>query len=148
MFAGLVESAPNNTIKNGLRTYNPAIPTNDNIKALKSCKKTPIIDTLNFLMSSPSSFPSSTMKDDAIHLLCLKIKNFFPDVCQICNKSYSVQLDDRPLISCGGCGQEVHRPCYLNLLKSMNLLNDTEELSHFIYKIPGIYYLCPSCQDR
>ena len=146
--AGLVESAPNDTIKNCLRTYNPAIPTNDNIKALKSCKKTPIIDTLNFLMSSPSSFPSSTMKDDAIHLLCLKIKNFFPDVCQICNKSYSVQLDDRPLISCGGCGQEVHRPCYLNLLKSMNLLNDTEELSHFIYKIPGFYFLCPSCQDE
>ena len=145
--AGLVESAPNDTIKNCLRIYNPAIPTNDNIKALKSCRKTPIIDTLNYLMSSPS-FSSNTIKDDAIHLLCLKIKSFFPDVCQICNKSYSVKLDDRPLISCGGCGQEVHRPCYLNLLKSMNLLNESEELSHLIYKIPGFLYLCPTCQDE
>ena len=146
--AGLVESAPNDTIKTCLRIYNPEIPTRDNIKALKSCRKLPIIETLNFLMTSTSSLSDKVTKDDAIHLLCLKIKNFFPDVCQICKESYSFNLNDSPLISCGACGQEVHRLCYLDLLKSMNLVNEKEELRHIIYNIPGLYYLCPPCQDE
>ena len=146
--AGLVESAPNDTIKNCLRIYNPEIPTRDNIKALKLCRKLPIIETLNFLMKPSSSLSDKVTKDDAIHLLCLKIKNFFPDICQICKESYSFNLNDSPLISCGACGQEVHRLCYLDLFKSMNLVNENEEVRHLIYKIPGFYYLCPPCQDE
>ena len=30
----------------------------------------------------------------------------------------------------------------------MNLVNEKEELHQLIYKIPGFYYLCPSCQDE
>lgn len=147
--AGLVENAPTDVIKNCLRMYNPELPTKDNIKALKSCRKSPIIETLDYLTTSSSSLPSNNLnKDDAIHLLCLKIKNFFPDVCQICQESYSCKLNDKPLISCGACGQEVHRPCYLKLLMSMNLLNEHEKLCNLIFKIPGFCYLCPACQDE
>ena len=110
--------------------------------------KLPIIETLNFLMTPTSSISDKVTKDNAIHLLCLKIKNFFPDICQICKESYTFNLNDSPLISCGSCGQEVHRLCYLDLLKRMNLVNEKEELHQLIYKIPGFYYLCPSCQDE
>ena len=50
-------------------------------------------------------------------------------------------------MKCGSCGQEVHRPCYLKLLKSMNLLNENEEMAVTFYRIPEMYYLCASCQN-
>ena len=145
VLAELVEKAQNDSIRNCLRLYDPEKPSEDNIKALKSCRKGPIIETLNFLAKTKIE---DLKKDEAIDKLCLKIKNYFPDICQICDQSYTVKFDDKFLMKCGSCGQEVHRPCYIKLLKTMNLLDENEELRNIVYNIPGMYYLCPSCQNE
>ena len=111
---------------------------------MKSCRKDSIIETLNFLSKALNE---GINKDDAIDKLCMKIQNFFPDFCQVCEQSYIVKYEDKHLMKCGSCGQEVHRPCYLKLLKSMNLLNENEEMADTFYRIPGMYYLCASCQN-
>jgi len=144
--AELAEQAPNNKIRDCIRTYDPEKPTIQNVKALKACLKDTIMETLMFLSKIPIA--NNINKDEAVSKLCLKIKNFFQDICQICNESYTIKLDHQPLLSCGSCGQEVHRQCYGNLFKSMNLLNDKKELSYLIFNIPGIHYLCPSCQEE
>ena len=143
VLAELVEKAQNDSIRNCLRLYDPEKPSKDNIKALKSCRKGTIIETLNFLAKTKIE---DLKKDEAIDKLCLKIKNYFPDICQICDQSYTVKFDDKFLMKCGSCGQEVHQPCYIKLLKTMNLLDENEELRDLVYNIPGIYYLCQSCQ--
>ena len=124
--AELIEIALNDKIRDCIRLYNPEKPSKDNKKALKACRKDSIIETLNFLSKATNE---DMNKDIAIDKLCLKIKNFFPDICQICDQSYIVKYEDKPLLNCGSCGQEVHRLCYLKLLRSMKLINDNEEMS-------------------
>jgi len=87
-------------------------------------------------------------KEAAVNKLCMKIKTFFKDTCQLCNEAYTTKLNHQPLMHCGSCGQKVHRQCYVNLLKSMNLLDENEQMRHLIFNIPGIYYLCSLCQDE
>jgi len=143
--AELAEEAHNDTIRNCIRIYNPEKPTKHNIKVLKSsCRKDTILETLNFLMKSNQNLN----KDEAAEKMCLKIQSYFPDICPVCEKSYSVKYQDNPLMHCGSCGQEVHQPCYLKLLKSMNLLDKNKELKDLIHKIPGMYYLCSPCQEK
>ena len=144
----LAEHASNDTIRDCIRTYNPEKPTKQNVKALKTCLKDTIMETLMFLSKTSSVDTTIKNKDEAVNKLCLKIKNFFQDKCQICDETYTIKLDDQPLRNCGSCGQEVHRRCYVNILKRMNLLNEKQELTHLIFGIPGIYYLCPSCQEE
>eukprot|EP00111_Clytia_hemisphaerica_P023330 TCONS_00068659-protein len=119
-------------------------PTKDNIKTLKSCRKDPIMETLNFL----SKTTNIMNKDEAIENLCVVIQSYFPDICQICNQSYRVKMHDDSLLKCGSCGQEVHRPCFLKLLKNINLIDQDEELRDLIYQIPGMFYLCQHCQEN
>ena len=145
IIAELALKAPNDIIKGCIKTYDPEKPTQQNIKLLKACRKDTITQTLEFL--SKSSVADSK-KEDMIDKLCLKIKNFFPETCQICDISYSVKLEDKPFLKCGSCGQEVHRQCYLKLLKKINLIDENEELREILCKIPGIFYLCPSCQEE
>ena len=47
--AELVQKAPKNTIKGCIRAYDPAKPTQQNIKALRSYCKEAIFETLKFL---------------------------------------------------------------------------------------------------
>uniref|UniRef100_A0A7M5VCZ5 Uncharacterized protein n=1 Tax=Clytia hemisphaerica TaxID=252671 RepID=A0A7M5VCZ5_9CNID len=41
------------------------------------------------------------------------------------------------------CGQEVHRECYLNILKDMNLVDHNEAIRDRLFKIQ-----CQSCQEN
>ena len=107
IIAELALKAPNDIIKGCIKTYDPEKPTQQNVKSLKACRKDTIKQTLKFLSKVTAK---DSKKEDMIDKLCLKIKNFFPDTCQICNLSYSFKLEDRPLLKCGSCGQEVHRP--------------------------------------
>ena len=49
---------------------------------------------------------------------------------------------------CAMCGQEAHKPCYLNLLKKRNLINEKEKVRSTLFDIPGMYFLCPTCQGK
>ena len=85
----LVEIAHNDKIRDCIRLYDTEKPTKDNKKSLKSCRKDSIIETLNFLSKALNE---GINKDDAIDKLCMKIQNFFPDFCQVCEQSYIVKM--------------------------------------------------------
>ena len=146
ILAELALESPNEDIRNCVKAYDPEKPTKQNAKALKICKKTTIINTLEFL--SKQSIDADTNKEDIIQKLCLKIQNYFPDICQICNSSYTFKFHDKAFMQCVSCGQEVHKDCYLKLLKDMNLINENEEIRDSLFNIPGICYLCPACQQE
>ena len=102
--------------------YDPALRTASNIKKLnKSHLKNTILETLSFLSNKTIQEHN---KNRLIDMLCLKIKNFFPDVCQLCNEHCSVKIGDKNFLSCASCGQEVDHKCYLQLFKKMNLLDE------------------------
>ena len=145
IIAELAGKAPSTVIRDCIRAYNPENPTKQNAKALKAFPKDVINATLKFLSRRNSI---NANKNDLINMLCLKIKNFFPDICQVCHNSYTFKIDDVCFLSCASCGQEVHRPCYLQLLKDMNLIDEEENIRDMLFKIPGFFFLCPSCQEE
>jgi len=141
----LALQAPNQQIKSCIQTYDPEKPTKTNIKTLsETFRKDTIIDTLNFLSKQK---PEHANKDDLVQKLCFKIQNYFPDTCQICSSSYTFKFDDKSFLQCVSCGQEAHKQCYLNLLKDMNLVDENDAIRDTLFKIPGIFFLCQSCQD-
>ena len=145
VIAELVHDAPTDQIKECLRTYDPEIPTQQNVKSLRRMHNRDVIhDSLSYLCKGTQF---TNKKDELIDKLCLKIKTFFPDVCQICDKKYMFKLIDNELLCCASCGQEVHRQCYLELLKKMNLIDEKEKIVEFLFEIPGLFFLCPACQQ-
>jgi len=137
--------APNLQIKNCINTYDPEKSTKENCKVLNSKWNKPVImETVEFL--SRQKVEKET-KDDLVQKLCLKIKNYFPDICQICNTSYSFKFQDQAFMHCSMCGQEVHKSCYLKLLKKMNLINENEKV-RTLFDIPGVFFLCLNCQGK
>ena len=138
--------APEPHIKMCLQSYNPEQPTKYIANTLsKNFKKDTIFDTLNFLSKGNAE---KANKNDLVQKLCLKVKSYFPDICQICNATYVFNFDDKPLLECESCGQEVHRECYVNLFKEMNLLDENEVIRDTLFKIPGISFLCQSCHSE
>lgn len=145
--AELAEQASTPKIRDCLRSYNPENPTKENVTSLKSSfSKDIIMDTLSFLSKAPVD--PIRLKDEAVKKLCLKIKNYFEDICQICTEPYRIKLDHQPFMNCIVCGQEVHKQCYIEHLRSMNLLNENKELRCPIFNIPGVCYICTSCQMK
>ena len=67
-----------------------------------------------------------------------------PDTCQICNEEYVSRINDLPFLACEICGQEVHKQCYRKLL---NITQDSEKVTFNTLNLPGIHYLCKSCED-
>ena len=141
--AELSAKAPNTIIRDCLRAYDPSKHTNQIKKTLQSnFNKDTLGATYQYL--SGNTF-ADLKKDKITELLIMKVKNYFPDVCQICNEVYCHGLNDYSFLSCHACGQEVHKPCYLKILSDLNLLC-SDGLVKDIFKIPGIHFLCPNCQ--
>ena len=70
-----------------------------------------------------------------------KLQSLLPETCGICKESYTIQKNDPKFLSCSVCKQEVHRACYMPLLKTGD-----KTLGESILKIPGMHYLCPACE--
>ena len=146
ILAELSLESPSEDIRNCVKAYDPEKPTKQNAKTLKSYKKGTIINTLEFLSKQPIG-DADINEEDIIQKFCLKIQNYFPDICQICNSSYTFKFHDKAFMHCVSCGQEVHKTCYLKLLKEMNLIDENEAVKGTLFSIPGICYLCPACQQ-
>ena len=78
---------------------------------------------------------SQLKKSACVQDLIYRIQSLLPETCAICEESYTIKKDDPPFMSCSICKQEVHRECYSSLFTASNILN-----------IPGLHYLCPSCE--
>ena len=106
---------------------------------LRKCDKESLKITFEFLGGNSDNLK----KDELIEFLVLKVKSFFPDICQICQNEYCFKLDDEKFLSCGSCGQEVHRQCLAKKLQSVNISN--EDVQN-LFRIPSFHYLCANCE--
>ena len=145
VIAELCTSAPNNLVRDCIRTYDPTKTTPQIKRMLNSLNKPILIQTLSYLFAR--TIDNKIKKDDLLDMLIMKIKSYFPDFCQLCNHSYCFKFGDDPFLACQSCGQEVHKPCYFNLLASMNLLSEKGTPKDLIFKIPGICFLCSRCES-
>ena len=80
-------------------------------------------------------------KSTCLHELIYRIQCLLPETWGICKDSYTIHKDDPQFLSCSVCKQEVHRECYMPLLKKCD-----KNLAEAISKINGLHYLCPSCE--
>ena len=145
--AELCTYAPSTNVRDCLRAYDPAKPTTQIRKTLLSnFNKETLGNTYKFL-SKGVSF-SKLKKHEITDLLIMKVKNYFPDTCQICNTEYSHSFNSEVFLSCHSCGQEVHKPCYQKLLSELNFNTDSSSYLTDIFKIPGIHFLCHNCQEE
>ena len=136
----LCVKATDEQVKYCLRHYHPEKPSKEIVLDLKKCDKESLKLTYEFLGGKPENHK----KDQLIDFIIQKIQNLFPDVCQICQKSYCINLEYEHFLSCGSCGQEIHKECLIMKLKNINLtINDVQKL----FRIPGFHYLCPRCEQ-
>ena len=129
-----------------MRAYDTSKPTKEIRKALNYFKKDQLSETLEFL--SRKKVLDKLKKPEVLDALIMKVKNYFPDICSICDSKYTYNINDEPFLACSSCGQEVHKKCYFELFKSMNLLDDNELIRKLIFDIPGFHYLCPTCESQ
>lgn len=144
IIAELCTGVPDTIIRDCLRAYDPSKPTKQIKRVLNSFNKETISRTFIFLSKKPHG--DKMKKDDLLDALIMKVKNYFPDKCQICKEVYCYTMSDATFMECHSCGQEVHKKCYFELLASMNLLNEVGLPQDLLFKIPGIHYLCALCE--
>ena len=135
--------ATNDVVRDVIRLYDPAKPSKDLVSVFKSkCLLKPLKETLQFLGIEANDMK----KPEVIDRLIMRVQNLFPDICQICKQKYCIKLEDEYFLSCGSCGQEVHKECYSKVLSDNGLLlNELPNMQ--IFNIPGFHYLCNRCEE-
>lgn len=145
IIAELCANAPDITIRDCLRLYDPSIPSSKIKLIIQKVKKDDILKTLIYLGPN-QEITEKVLKDDAIDMLIVKVKSFFPDICQICDEQYRFKHGSQPFLCCESCGQEVHRECYSKILSEFKLLDEKGLPKLFFKSIPGFHYICQSCE--
>ena len=153
LIAELCLIAPSESVKNCLRIYD-YFKSTAKIESdmYQNCTKAILVETANFLKIRNVELKN---KEPLTHLIVCRIQNLLPDNCGICKERYSVKLLDTPLLECAICGQEVHRKCFMSLVKAAMPSEDEEvqdlDVNKFQalsnpLKLPGIFYICNACQ--
>ena len=116
LIAELCLVAPSESVKNCLRIYD-YFKTTAKIESdmYQNCTKAILVETANLLKIRNVALKN---KEPLTHLIVCRIQNLLPDNCGICNERYSVKLLDTTLLECAICGQEVHRKCFMSLVKA------------------------------
>ena len=140
ILASLCTKAPDLEVRDCLRKFDVNLSLNRQKSVFNSFNKNILAKTANYLQIKTDQL----LKPKIVHFLICKIQNLLPDTCQICNEEYVSRLDDMPFLACEICGQEVHKQCYRKLL---NISQDLENVMFNTFNLPGIHYLCKSCEE-
>ena len=145
--AALCTEAPNDTVRNCIRKYDPKKPSWQIEKALKADKKAVLVETLGFLgVPNMEKYRADTLP----HELVCHLQNLFPDQCEICKQKFCVALHDKPILSYARCGQGCQNQCILQLLGKTEEDLSEENLNGQALINPnasvGLVYLCRPCQ--
>ena len=132
--------APKVEIRDCIRQYSESKSYKQQTSSFNAYCKTVIIETLEFLGADHKIW-NNEKKSTCVHELIYRIQSLLPETCAICKDSYTILKDDPRYLSCSVCKQEVHRECYMPLLKVCD-----KNLADTIFNIPGIHFLCPSCE--
>ena len=145
IIAELCTNASDQTVKECLRKYDSSKTTKELTNIFKKCLKPSILSTLNFLGLHPDG--NETNKDELVNVLIQRVKNFFPDLCSICENEYCFKINDSKFLACSLCGQEVHKTCYVKALNELGLINESDKNIKFL-EIPGFHFLCGACEEE
>lgn len=145
IIAELCTNASDQSVKDCLRKYDSSKTTKELTSIFKKCLKTSILSTLNFLGLHPDG--NVINKDELVDILIQRVKNFFPDLCSICENEYCFKFNDSKFLACSLCGQEVHKTCYVKALNELGLINENDKNIKFL-EIPGFHFLCGACEEE
>ena len=136
-------------VRDCIRKYDPSLDMEIIESEMKSCTKTLVVETLDFL-----GCPGMTdyYKEHCDNKLICRIQNFMPDNCGICKQRFCTKIDGpKPLLECAMCGQGCHNKCALDALdmtadeiKGLSK-EETEKLLNPFMKL-SVIYMCHACQ--
>ena len=129
-------------VRNCIRLYSERNSYKQQCSAFSTMSKQIIIETLLYLGANHKHW-NDHLKTFCVSELIYRIQCLLPEDCSICKNSYTIKNGDPSLLSCRVCHQEVHAQCYLPLLKA----SDNKLLAKVILGIPGLHFLCPSCEE-
>ena len=144
ILAELCANAPCNETRDTLKLYDQQLNTQGLEKQLNKASKNLLVDSLEYL-GVPGM--SDYRKETCVSSLVCRIQNFFPDQCGFCKKVYCVRLMEKPLLTCGKCGQGSHDPRIMDLLEipEANRPATTPQMVWKIFNpknLTGLHYLC------
>ena len=153
LIAELCLNTTSNPVKSNLRKYQYGKTIEQIEKAISKDRLEILQETANFLKIP--NFENKTKKGLS-HLIICKIQNLLPDDCSICERRYSIGLEETPILECAICGQGVHKPCWLNLAAIASNNTDIDDAADAeIFKtmynplnLPGIFYICKCCESN
>ena len=147
IIAELCMNAPSEDVKSCLRTYQYGKDLDRLKRDLNVFRKPILEDTLRYL-NAPSQ--QDCLKPAVLHKLICRIQNLLPETCSICKKSYHVKRDEEILLECAICGQDVHKPCFLQQFGATDQDMDHESIMKLInpYNIKNLFYICDPCIDN
>ena len=138
-------------VRDCLRAYRLEAQLKSHKIAFNKFTKDVLIKSLTFLNSAPEGKSwNSLLKQDIANELICRIQNLLLDNCSICGVAFATKLDEKPLLECELCGQNIHMPCLRNILGENYHENITkEEVLHIINPLGmnGVHYLCSSCSN-
>ncbi len=136
--------APSTEVRDCIRQYSEKKSYKQQAIAFNTFSKSTIIETLLFLGAKREW--KDYVKDACVKELIYRIQCLLPEACAICKESYCFRKDDPELLSCSICHQQVHRECYLPLLKQTG--DGSSLISEAVLKVPGFHFFCPSCESN
>ena len=145
IIAELCSKAPDQITKDCLRLYDPSKPTKQLTAIFNRCYKNTLVSTLSYLGKPDYDVYN---KQQLVASVICRVKNLFPDKCQICEEAYCISIDDDPFLACEICGQEVHKPCFTKKLTENGLMKIEDKTVDIrqIQKI-GFHYMCGTCEE-
>lgn len=148
IIAELCTNAPNTTVRDTLRLYDPKLDHSSLVKSINRANKGNLVACLSYLGQGDMS---DYTKEACVNALICRVQNLFPDQCSFCEEQYCNKPTDSPLLACKICGQGVHTPCILDHLQLQPDEQQTLTAAEIWSRInptslPGLHYLCAECE--
>ena len=153
LIAELCLTAPSDPVKFCIRHYQYGKELKKIENNIYTETRPTLIDTADYLLLKFNE-KTATKKYLAHEILC-RIQNLLPDDCNLCNKRYRINLNDKPLLECEVCFQGVHEPCWTQLIHAKSSIINSLQLEKLNAKelinplnFPGVHYICQACEPE